>query len=40
MFMAPQGAKLAHRLDKDKLKRWFAFFLMIMSLRMFYKIYI
>ena len=38
MFMAPQGAKLAHRLDKDKLKRWFALFLMIMSLRMFYKV--
>ncbi|MGY8700008.1 MAG: sulfite exporter TauE/SafE family protein, partial [bacterium] len=40
MFMAPQGAKLAHRLDKDKLKRWFALFLMIMSLRMFYKVFI
>jgi len=40
MFMAPQGAKLAHRLDKDKLKRWFALFLMVMSLRMFYKVYI
>jgi len=40
MFMAPQGAKLAHRLDKDKLKCWFALFLMIMSLRMFYKVFI
>ena len=39
MFMAPLGAKLAHRLNKDKLKRWFALFLMIMSLRMFYKVF-
>ncbi len=39
MIVAPQGAKLAHHLDKNKLKRWFAFFLMVMSMRMFYKIY-
>ena len=39
MVMVPQGAKLAHSLDKEKLKRWFAIFLLLMSLRMFYKIY-
>ena len=39
MFMAPQGAKLAHHLDKEKLKRWFALFLLLMSLRMFYIVY-
>ena len=39
MITVPQGAKLAHRLDKEKLKRWFAIFLLLMSLRMFYKIY-
>ena len=39
MFMAPQGAKLAHHLDKEKLKRWFALFLFLMSLRMFYNLY-
>ena len=39
MFMAPQGAKLAHRLDKEKLKRWFALFLVVMSIHMFYNVY-
>ena len=39
MVMAPLGAKLAHLLDKEKLKRWFAIFLLLMSLRMLYKIY-
>jgi uncharacterized membrane protein YfcA len=39
MVMVPQGAKLAHSLDKGKLKRWFAIFLLLMSLRMLYKIY-
>lgn len=39
MAMAPQGTKLAHYLDKEKLKRFFAIFLIIMSLHMFYKIY-
>jgi len=39
MFMAPQGAKLAHQLDNERLERWFALFLMIMSICMFYKIY-
>ena len=38
MMMAPQGAKLAHYLDKEKLKRFFAIFLLIMSIRMLYKI--
>ena len=37
MIMAPQGAKLAHYLDKEKLKRFFAIFLLIMSIRMLYK---
>ena len=40
MIMAPQGAKLAHYLDKEKLKRIFAIFLLIMSIRMLYKIII
>ena len=39
MMMAPQGAKLAHFLDKEKLKRIFAIFLLVMSLRIFYKIF-
>jgi uncharacterized membrane protein YfcA len=39
MVMVPQGAKLAHSLDKEKLKRWFAIFLLLISLRMLYKIY-
>jgi len=39
MLMAPQGAKLAHHLDKEKLKRWFAIFLLMMSIRMLYKIF-
>tara|TARA_Y100001970_G_C14238697_1_gene863524 strand:- start:598 stop:1422 length:825 start_codon:yes stop_codon:yes gene_type:complete len=39
MIMAPQGAKLAHYLDKKKLKRLFAIFLLIMSLTMLYKIF-
>ena len=39
MITVPLGAKLAYRLDKEKLKRWFAIFLLLMSLRMFYKIY-
>ena len=39
MIMAPQGAKLAHYLDKEKLKRIFAIFLLIMSIRMLYKIF-
>jgi len=39
MIMAPQGAKLAHYLDKEKLKRFFAIFLLIMSIRMLYKIF-
>ncbi|MBC8257837.1 MAG: sulfite exporter TauE/SafE family protein [SAR324 cluster bacterium] len=39
IIMVPQGAKLAHSLNKDILKRWFAVFLLLMSLRMFYKIY-
>jgi len=39
MVMAPQGAKLAHHLDRFKLKRFFAIFLLIMSFRMLYKLY-
>ena len=39
MSMAPQGAKLAHYLDREKLKRYLAIFLLLMSLRMLYKIY-
>jgi len=39
MIMAPQGAKLAHYLDREKLKRIFAIFLLIMSLRMLFKIF-
>jgi len=39
MIMAPQGAKLAHFLDKKILKKIFAIFLLVMSLGMFYKIF-
>ena len=39
MFMVPNGAKLAHSLNKDRLKRFFALFMIFMSLRMFYTIY-
>ena len=39
MLMAPIGAKLAHYLDKDKLQIFFAIFLLLMSLRMLYKIF-
>ena len=40
MLMAPIGARISHTLNKEKLKRWFALFLILMSLRLFYKIYI
>ncbi len=36
-LFAPQGAKLAHRLEKKTLKRFFAVFLVVMALRMFWK---
>lgn len=39
MMMAPQGAKLAHYLNKGKLKRFFAIFLIFMSFHMLYKIF-
>ena len=39
MIMAPIGAKFAHYLDKEKLKKFFAIFLLVMSSRMLYKIF-
>ena len=39
MIMAPLGAKIAHFLDKEKLQKLFAVFLLLMSLRMLYKIF-
>ena len=40
LFMVPKGAKLAHNLDKIMLKRLLAVFMILMSLRVFYTIYI
>jgi len=39
VLFAPQGAKLAHRLEKKTLKRFFALFLVVMALRMFWKMF-
>lgn len=36
MLLAPVGARLAHRLDTTRLRRVFAVFLAVTSLRMFY----
>lgn len=38
-FFAPFGAKLAHSLPTDKLKRAFAVFLMLVALRMLYSLW-
>ncbi|WP_348762691.1 TSUP family transporter, partial [Hyphomonas atlantica] len=35
--MAPIGAKLAHKLDAAKLKRWFAILLAVVAARMLWK---
>lgn len=37
VLMAPVGARIAHQIDKLLLKRLFAIFLVLMSLRMIYK---
>lgn len=36
MYMAPIGAKLAHSINSDKLRKLFALFLFLTSMRMFY----
>lgn len=39
MLLAPVGARLAHRLDTTRLRRVFAVFLAVTSLRMFYGLF-
>ncbi|MGC9370635.1 MAG: sulfite exporter TauE/SafE family protein [Paracoccaceae bacterium] len=39
MFTAPLGAKLAHAMDPKPLKRFFAFFIMIVALNMLRKVF-
>ncbi|MEM7218664.1 MAG: sulfite exporter TauE/SafE family protein [Pseudomonadota bacterium] len=37
IFTAPVGARLAHRLDERRLKRWFGIYLVVVSIGMFGK---
>jgi len=39
MMMAPVGAKIAHTINPTNLRKAFAFFLMLTSLRMFYSVF-
>jgi len=40
MLMAPVGVKLAHTINPKNLRKAFAFFLLLTSLRMFYSVFI
>ncbi len=39
VLTAPLGAKLAHKLPTEKLKKYFAFFLLFLSVQMLVKIF-
>jgi uncharacterized membrane protein YfcA len=39
MLMAPVGVKLAHTINPQNLRKAFAFFLLVTSLRMFYSVF-
>jgi uncharacterized membrane protein YfcA len=38
MLMAPFGARLASRLDPARVKRWFAWFLLVVAAKMLYSL--